>query len=164
MRKHLLAHAVVASGLLTSAFWTTPARAGTDFDMIINQQSRTCLTDAGRPDHRATQATCDPADRRQQWDFDGEHEDQRFVNAATKRCLTVFGDADGQPVYVAACNLAGVSNHWTWVWTEEEEDVFELQPIDVRGFCLDLRAHDAVGLWECDDEGAANQRWDFQSV
>ncbi|WP_433789493.1 RICIN domain-containing protein [Actinoplanes sp. CA-252034] len=151
-----------AAVLLTVLTGASPARAADDFRTIVNKLSGKCLTSSDTPDYRVTQATCSPGDRRQWWDFDGDHEDQRFVNASTGRCLTVFGASDGQPVHAVACGLAGAFNHWTWVWTEDDY-AYELQPLDARGSCLDLEPGDVIALRTCKDPGGADQHWIFES-
>lgn len=163
-KSHFVRINIVATLLVTTAVGVgaQPAQAGGDIRMIMNKLSGKCLAAADGPDYRVTQATCRAADERQLWNFDGEHEDQQFVNVATKRCLTVFGHSDGQQVHAAACDLADVSNHWTWVWTEDDR-AFGLEPIDLRGFCLDLHPDNVIGLWKCKDTDFTNQYWIFKS-
>jgi hypothetical protein len=157
VRKHLAA--AVTTILLAAG--AQPAHAAVpDLVLLVNDLSGKCLTTSGRPDHRVVQAACDPTDDRQRWDSDGEHEDQRYVNVATGRCLTVFGPGTGRPVYAAACGLPGAANHWTWVWTADEES-WQLQPVDIRGFCLRLGTGDGIVLSPCRFPDEPVQEWTF---
>jgi hypothetical protein len=160
VRKHLFTRA----GMVAAMFLVTGAHAAhagsPDIRLVVNEHTGKCLTVSGGPDHPVTQATCDPTDDRQRWDSDGEHEDQRYVNVATGRCLTVFGPGTDRPVYAAACGMPGASNHWTWVWTTDDEG-FQLQPIGIREFCLHAGAGDAVRLSPCRYPDDAVQEWNF---